>query len=115
MADRFSMAACRSIITELLPTGHPTIEHAAGRLGISVRTLQRRIRERGQSFSHLVETIRWKRAQHLLSRPGAHMTDVAKALGYADPSSFSRAFRRWTGISPRDYQRACDRRRLNRS
>jgi AraC-like DNA-binding protein len=110
MADRFPMAACRSVVTELLPTGHPTIEHAARRIGVPVRTLQRRLRERGQSFSDLVETIRWKRAQLLLSRPGAHVNDVAKALGYADPSSFSRAFRRWAGMSPRDYQRACHRR-----
>ena len=109
MADRFSMAACRSVVTELLPTGHPTIEHAARRLGVPVRTLQRRLRERDQSFSDLVDTIRWKRAQRLLSRPAAHVNDVAKALGYADPSSFSRAFRRWAGMSPRDYQRACDR------
>ena len=99
------MSACRTIITELLPTGHPTIDRAARRLGMPVRTLQRRLRDRGQSFSELVDAIRYRRACRLLAKRDMHVADVAKALGYTDPSSFSRAFQRWTGRSPREYRR----------
>ena len=105
MADRLPMSACRTIVSELLPTGHPTIEHAARRLGIPVRTLQRRLRERGQSYGELVDATRRRRACCLLARPGTRVADVAKALGYADASSFSRAFRRWTGMAPREFRR----------
>lgn len=105
MADRLPMSACRMIVSELLPTGHPTIEHAAHRLGIPVRTLQRRLQEGGQSYGELVDAMRYRRACRLLDKPGTRVADVARALGYADPSSFSRAFRRWTGMAPRDFRR----------
>jgi AraC-like DNA-binding protein len=70
-----------------------------------VRTLQRRLRERGQSFSELVDAIRHRQACRLLAKRETHVADVARALGYADPSSFTRAFRRWTGRAPKDYQK----------
>jgi len=84
---------------------YPTIDDTAHRLGIPVRTLQRRLKEDGLSYSTLVEQARHELACRLLDKPGAKAAAVAKALGYTDPSSFSRAFRRWTGMSPRVYRR----------
>jgi len=104
MADPLSISECQALIGELLPSCYPTIDHTARLLGMPVRTLQRRLRERGQSYSQLVDTIRCEQACRLLEEPGARMIDVARALGYADPSSFSRAFRRWMGMSPRGYR-----------
>ena len=94
----------KKLITERLPVGYPTVNYTAHRVGIPVRTLQRRLRDSGLSYSELVEQTRFELACRLLDKPGAKATDVARALGYTDPSSFSRAFRRWTGMSPRAYR-----------
>jgi AraC-like DNA-binding protein len=93
-----------TFIKERLPVRYPTIDDMAHRLGIPVRTLQRRLRESGLSYSGLVEQTRHELACRLLDKPDAKAATVARALGYSDPSSFSRAFRRWTGISPRAYR-----------
>jgi len=105
MAGSPKISTCKALIAELLPACYPTIDHTARLLGIPVRTLQRRLREHGQSYSQLVDAVRMEHARRLLREPGAHVNEVAKALGYADPSSFSRAFRRWTGMAPRGYRR----------
>jgi len=105
MANTLPISACQNIVTALLPTGYPTIELTARLLGMPVRSLQRRLRECGQSYSQLVDAIRCEQACRLLDEPGTCVANVADTLGYADPSSFSRAFRRWTGLSPKGYQR----------
>jgi len=105
MAGSPDISACKTLITELLPTCYPTVEHTATLLGMPVRTLQRRLYEHGQSYSQLVDAVRLEHARRLLREPGTRVNQVATALGYADPSSFSRAFRRWTGMAPRGYQR----------
>ena len=95
----------RTIIRELLPIRYPTIDHVAHLLGVPVRTLQRRFQKNGISYSELVEETRCELAIRLLAEPGMPVAAVARALGYADPSSFSRAFRRWTGMAPKAYRR----------
>ena len=104
MASSVSTATFRRLILELLPTGHPTIGRTAQRLGIPVRTLQRRLHNAGLSYSELVDEVRCDAACRLLSSPCARVADIARALGFSDPSNFSRAFVRWTGISPREYR-----------
>jgi len=107
MKNNIPVSACQEIIVRLLPAGQPTIDRTARQLGIPMRTLQRRLREHGQSYSQLVDAVRCEQARRRLDEPGTCVNDVAKELGYKDSSSFSRAFRRWTGMSPRDYQRHC--------
>ena len=104
MQDRRSCEVYKKYIKEQLPVRYPTIDNTARRVGMPVRTLQRRLKESGLSYSELVEQTRYELACRLLDMPGAKMAAVAKALGYNDPSSFSRAFRRWTGMSPRAYR-----------
>jgi len=84
---------------------YPTIEYTSRVLGIPVRTLQRRFRERDLSYSQLVDQVRLELACSLVEQRDLRLEDIAETLGYANPSAFSRAFRRWFGMSPRDYRR----------
>ncbi len=71
---------------------------------MSPRTLQRNLDQASVSFSELLTRLESDRARALLSDPNLRIREISKSLGYRDPSSFSRAFRNWTGISPRNYR-----------
>jgi AraC-like DNA-binding protein len=79
--------------------------HIADTLGVSVRTLQRRLSEHSLEFGELVEDVRRALALEYVGKGAYRLTDVALMLGYNEPSSFSRAFRRWTGCSPQNYRK----------
>lgn len=81
--------------------GGAHIEDVASACGISARTLQRHLARERVSYSALVDTVRLRIALRRLAQPEARMIDISTELGYRDPGSFSRAFRRWTGRSPR--------------
>ena len=99
-----TVAACQATITKLLPVRYPTLDHVASLLGVPVRTLQRRLQQDGVSYSQLVEQTRLESACRLLGAPTVRILEIAATLGYADPASFTRAFHRWTGMSPRAYR-----------
>lgn len=90
------------------PNGYPDVATVAGRLFVSDRTLKRRLHESGTSFQDLLDEARHRDAVRLLRNGDLEIQDVAAALGYSDPPSFSRAFRRWTGRSPSAAKRAND-------
>ena len=92
------------MIDALLHGGYPSIEDFAGLLGFSPRTLQRLLREQGVSYSDLVERCRRQTACEALRFTQGSIRDIAASLGYRDVSSFSRAFRRWTGTAPRTWR-----------
>ena len=73
-------------------------------IGTSPRTLQRRLAERGSSFSHVHQGVRFRNAQRLLEDPRVPLTEIAKRLGYTDLANFIRAFKRWTGVGPNEYR-----------
>lgn len=99
-------AALREVITTLTPPDdRPRIERTAHALGMTVRTLQRQLRNRGLTFERLVQQIRVEAATHLLSHTTSSILDIALDLGYSDHAHFTRAFRGWTGVSPREYRR----------
>lgn len=77
-------------------------------VGMSVRTLQRRLAETGVSYSDLVDEVRLASALILIDDRSIKLSEVARKLGYADAANFDRAFRRWTGFSPSQV-RAFDR------
>lgn len=85
--------------------GHPGIRTIAPRLGVSVRTLQRRLDERGLSFRRLVADVRLQIARHYLEEPEPSLGEIAFLLGYSELSAFDRAFKKWTGTSPGEYRR----------
>jgi AraC-like DNA-binding protein len=105
VCDSRLLARCQQAISEQLPCGCPTISETARLLGVSVRTLQRRLDDRGLTYSELLDHDRFTLACRLLWTADTPVAEVAGELGYADPSSFSRAFRRWLGTSPREYRR----------
>lgn len=92
-------------IAPLLPGGYPDIHLATEITGMSVRTLQRRLGEEGLTYTRLVEKIRFEQAVLWLQEPQLKLIDIAVELGYSDAAHFTRAFKRWTGLSPRDFRR----------
>lgn len=91
--------AIASAISDALPSGIPTLEQLARRLGTSERTARRRLAAEGARFEELVESVQRERAEELVRAP-IPLRDVAFALGFSDPTAFSRAYRRWTGRAP---------------
>ena len=104
MNERQLIRSLEGEVRTLLSAGYPTVEQGARRVGVSVRTLQRRLHRIGCTYSELVERVRHEEACRLLQEHGRSIAEIAARLGYADPSHFSRAFRRWEGISPRSYR-----------
>ena len=84
----------------------PQLESVASVMGVSVRTLQRRLAEHGLDFSSIVERTRFDAAMTLLHDRSMSLVRIALELGYSDLSSFSRAFRRWTGVAPGRFRRS---------
>lgn len=96
----------RHAIEAALPSGAASAREVARSLGLSVRSLQRALTERGLTFSREVDAARHARALVLLRRPQLTVAEVAFMLGYADSRVFHRSFRRWTGLTPTEYRRA---------
>lgn len=84
--------------------GDATRESTARHLGLSERSLNRRLQEEGTSFRELLDRARFQVAQQLLLGTRMSVTSVALALGYAETSAFNHAFRRWCGQSPGDWR-----------
>ncbi|GIZ10855.1 AraC family transcriptional regulator [Pseudomonas sp. NCCP-436] len=95
----------RLVLSRQLPEQGPDLEAVAGALALSPRTLQRRLREAGLSFSQLVDETRQQLALHYLRDPALELAEIAFLIGFSEPSSLTRAFRRWTGESPGEYRR----------
>ncbi|MFN2426466.1 MAG: AraC family transcriptional regulator [Candidatus Binatia bacterium] len=95
----------RQALLESLPSGAPTKPQIARRLGMSPRSLQRLLAGEGTSFKDLLGEARLTLARSYLEEGRLPITEIAFVLGFADTSAFSRAFRRWTGVSPRDHAR----------
>ena len=70
-------------------------------MGLSRQTLYRRLKAEGVTFEALLDRLRRRLAQKLV-RQGLPVKDIAYRLGFSDPAAFSRAFKRWTGTSPRN-------------
>lgn len=92
-------------LSPYLASGYPTVDLAAEIAGVSVRGLQRRLGSLQTTYSELIDRIRLDRSTRLLGNPDLKIMDVALAVGYDDASNFARAFRRMSGMSPRDFRR----------
>ncbi|WP_030435065.1 AraC family transcriptional regulator [Actinoplanes subtropicus] len=90
----------RATLLELLPAGRADAAAVARRLALSGRTLQRRLAEEGTTFQGVLDRTRLALAHHYLDRPDITVAEVAFLLGYDEPSSFYRAFHRWSGTTP---------------
>jgi AraC-like DNA-binding protein len=90
----------RRAIGERLRGGDSSIEGVARELGTSARSLQRHLRDLGYSYQALADEVRAATARLYLAQPDIAIAEVAYLLGFADPSTFNRAFKRWTGETP---------------
>jgi AraC-like DNA-binding protein len=81
-----------------------SIELVAETMGTSVRTLQRRLRTVGLTYSEVVRRARRAAAQKMLTDREAGIGEIARALGYSHPGHFTRAFEHWTGSTPREFR-----------
>lgn len=101
--DRIDQAVLRHI-ADSLSEGAPTLEDTARALGLGARTLQRRLSETGRSYQSLVEEARRALAMKLVADARYPLIEVAFLAGFAEQSSFTRAFRRWSGVTPHAYR-----------
>ena len=92
----------REIILRDLADGGASVGELAAELGLNRRALQRQLQRHGTSPQKLLDVVRRDRALVLLATPGLSVGDVSEQLGFSEPSAFFRAFRRWTGRSPRE-------------
>src|SRR5699024_458646 len=88
------------ILDRRLAAGTPGIQSVASEMGMSARTLQRRLTDEGTSFNHLLNVIRHDNARRYLADSKIDVNEVAFLIGYADQNSFYRAFRMWEGETP---------------
>ena len=91
-------------LIERLPSGRVCKEEVAETLAVSLRTLQRKLREEGTSYLDLLQDTRLQLARRYLRSPGRSVVETAYLLGFSEPSTFSRAFKRWTGQAPAEYR-----------
>ena len=91
-------------IEALLEGGEARIEAVARALGLSRQTLYRRLKAEDTTFEELLDGVRKRLALRLVGRDGLSVKESAWRLGFSDPSAFSRAFKRWTGKSPKDFR-----------
>lgn len=101
----------RRVVRELLVSGDLSRSAVAGRLGMHSRTLVRRLHDRGTTYQALLDDSRAQTARQLLHDTTSPVARIAASLGYRDASVFTRAFRRWTGLTPREFRAAVDGRR----
>ncbi|MDR3414544.1 MAG: AraC family transcriptional regulator [Nevskia sp.] len=84
----------------------PTIGTVASALNLGPRSLRRRLEEEGTSYRVLTDEVRRILAEELLTSGRLKLEEVSERLGYAEPASFTHAFKRWTGVSPANYRKA---------
>jgi AraC-like DNA-binding protein len=95
----------RTIIKEQLNGGDASLERVAGQLGMSGRTLQRKLRDHRTSHQELLDQMRKDLAMRYLREPEMAICEVAYLLGFSESSALHRAFKRWTGMTPSEYRR----------
>ncbi len=95
----------REAMLRTLPGGTPSLAAIARLLGVSERTLQRRLRERDVTFNRILDSVRREVAVAAIAQPRVSVQELSLVCGFADVKAFRRAFRRWTGRSPREYRR----------
>jgi AraC-like DNA-binding protein len=85
----------------ILHTGDAKMDSVSEKLGVSRQTLLRRLKAEGVTFEKVLSDLRHKMALHYLKDTNLSANEAAYLVGFSDPAAFSRAFKRWTGSSPR--------------
>jgi AraC-like DNA-binding protein len=88
----------------LLPHGRAEVSEVARRLGISSRSLSRKLYEEGVTFAEILDELRKALAKRYLDEHELQVSEIAWLLGYQEVSSLTHAFKRWTGMTPRQFR-----------
>jgi len=98
------VSRCKAQVLRQLTSGTPAAPQVAHALGLSQRTLQRRLAALDLTFQGVVDETRHELARRYLDDPGKSVTEVTFLLGFSEQSAFTRAFRRWSGMAPSAYR-----------
>ena len=100
-AEETTRAKVKRALLPILHTGAANMDVAATKLGMSRRTLLRRLKDEGTTFERMLDELRCTLALGYLEERKCSVIETAYLVGFSDPAAFSRAFKRWTGTSPR--------------
>lgn len=89
-----------SLLIPMLHTGEVSIDLVAGKMDMSRQTLFRKLKAEGVTFEQALDELRHQMALHYLGGKKVSVNQTAYLVGFSDPTAFSRAFKRWTGMSP---------------
>lgn len=94
----------RRLLRRHLSGEMPTLEDVSSMFGITSQTLRRRLRDEGHTYQSLKDSLRCDAAIELLARPDLSLVQIATMVGFSEPSTFHRAFKKWTGLPPGEYR-----------
>jgi AraC-like DNA-binding protein len=94
------------LLMPILHTGEVSMDVIAGKMAVSRQTLYRNLKEEDVTFEQVLDELRHKLALHYLGGKRVSVNETAYLVGFSDPAAFSRAFKRWTGLSPREVRMA---------
>ena len=94
------------LIMDALPSGIPSITHLGEHMGMSNRTLTRRLSENGVTFRDLIKKTQEELSKDLLKNSSMNIAEIAFQTGFSEQSAFNRAFKRWTGQSPVEFRKS---------
>ena len=104
LAERDAQAAIadrvRAVLIDLLPAGDASADAVCRQLGLSKRSLQRKLSAEGESFQSVLDATRSMLAMRYLHKGSMSVEEISYLLAYQDPNSFYRAFQGWTGMTP---------------
>jgi AraC-like DNA-binding protein len=106
--DSYSARVRRVLIEQMREDG-PGIEQVAEHLSLSVRSLQMRLKDEGNTYQQILNSVRKQMAMACLREPRVRKSEIAQLLGFSEISVFSRTFKKWTGKSPSEYQASLNR------
>jgi AraC-like DNA-binding protein len=98
------VSAVKLMLPSYLNDRIPTLAEIAEMAGISIRSFQRKLSSAGVTYSDLLDGVRFENAAKLLRDTNAKIIDIAFSSGYTDPAHFTRAFRRFSGVTPREFR-----------
>ncbi len=98
-----------NILVEMLPSGESSIEEASKRLAMSTRSLQRKLQQEQSNFKAILSSTRWELANRYLQESEVSVAEIAYLLAYNDTSSFQKAYKSWSGMTPSQYRGSSNR------
>lgn len=98
----------QNLIKDALPSGIPFAAEIGRHLGMSTRTLSRRLSEKGMNYRQLVQNTQLEISTELLKNTSETVSEIAFQAGFSEQSAFNRAFKRWTGKSPLEYRKSSE-------